>query len=136
MLSPTIDTVRLFIHVLAASIWVGGQIALAGIVPALRQNHPESTKTVARAFGKVAWASYVIVVISGIWSLIEVDVTNADWSYTATVMVHVFAAAAAGAAAAVHAIGRTKIAIALGGALGLIASLIALFIGLLLRTGR
>lgn len=136
MLSPTIDTVRLFIHVLAASIWVGGQIALAGIVPALRKSHPESTKTVARAFGKVAWFSYVIVVISGIWSLVEVDVSNADWSYTTTVMIHVFAAAAAGAAAAVHAIGRTRIAIALGGALGLIASLFALFIGLLLGTGR
>ena len=26
MLSPTLDTVRLFLHVLAASVWVGGQI--------------------------------------------------------------------------------------------------------------
>ena len=33
MLSPTLDTVRLFVHVLAASVWVGGQIALGGIVP-------------------------------------------------------------------------------------------------------
>ena len=28
-----LDTLRLFIHVLAASVWVGGQIVLAGIVP-------------------------------------------------------------------------------------------------------
>jgi len=28
---PTLDTLRLVLHVLAASVWVGGQIALAGV---------------------------------------------------------------------------------------------------------
>ena len=36
MLSPTVDTVRLFLHVLAASVWVGGQIVLAGLVLGVR----------------------------------------------------------------------------------------------------
>ena len=30
------DHFRLFVHVLAASVWVGGQIVLAGLVPTLR----------------------------------------------------------------------------------------------------
>ncbi len=30
MLSPTATTWRLFLHVLAATIWIGGQITLAG----------------------------------------------------------------------------------------------------------
>ena len=32
MLSPTATTVRLFLHVLAACVWVGGQLTLAGLV--------------------------------------------------------------------------------------------------------
>ena len=40
MLSPTIDTIRLFLHILAASVWVGGQIVLAGLVPSLKRAFP------------------------------------------------------------------------------------------------
>ena len=34
MLSPTAETFRLFLHVISAAIWVGGQFVVAGIVPA------------------------------------------------------------------------------------------------------
>ena len=37
MLSVSWDTIRLFLHVLAATIWVGGQITLAALVPVLRR---------------------------------------------------------------------------------------------------
>ena len=33
MLAVSWDTVRLFLHVLAATIWVGGQLVLAALVP-------------------------------------------------------------------------------------------------------
>lgn len=134
MMSPTLDTFRLFIHVLAASIWVGGQIALAGIVPALRKNHPESTKTVARAFARVAWTSFAVLVASGMWNLYEADAPSATWDYSLTVIVHVATATAAGAAAVVHTLGRNKLSLALGGALGLVFSLASLFLGVVLRT--
>jgi len=135
VLSPTLETLRLFVHVLAASVWVGGQITLAGIVPALRKNHPESTKAVARAFSRVAWSSYVLVFVTGIWNLIEVDVQDASWSYTSTVFAHTALAVAAGLAVAAHSFGRSKLALAIGGALGLLFSLAAVFVGHLLRTG-
>ena len=32
MLTPGLDDVRLFLHVLAASVWVGGQLTLAGLL--------------------------------------------------------------------------------------------------------
>ena len=37
MLAVSWDTVRLFLHVLAATIWVGGQLTLAVLVPVLRR---------------------------------------------------------------------------------------------------
>jgi len=31
---------RLFLHILAASVWVGGQIVMAGILPTTRRLEP------------------------------------------------------------------------------------------------
>jgi len=41
MLTVNVDTVRLFLHVLAATVWVGGQLTLAALVPALRRMGPD-----------------------------------------------------------------------------------------------
>jgi len=37
MLTVSWDIIRLFLHVLAATIWVGGQLVLAALVPVLRR---------------------------------------------------------------------------------------------------
>jgi len=52
--SVDLATIRLFLHVLAATIWVGGQITLAALVPALRAAGTEVPKAAANAFNKVA----------------------------------------------------------------------------------
>lgn len=135
MLSPDTATIRLFIHVLAATVWVGGQIVLAGIVPSLRKLHPEATTTVARAFARIAWTSFFVLVVSGIWNLMSIDIGNAPDEYWTSVAVHVGLTATAGTAAAVHSMGRSKVALALGGSIGLLTSLSTLFVGILLRSG-
>ena len=136
MISPTLDTVRLFLHSLAAAIWVGGQFALAGVVQVLREEAPGSTKAVARAFARLAWPAFAVLVLTGMWSLAEVDITDTDTSYQITVFVKVSVALVAATAVAIHSIGKSKLALALGGAVGALASLAALFLGILLRTGR
>lgn len=136
MLSPTIDSVRIFLHVLAASVWVGGQIALAGVVPSLRRSHPTATKVVANAFARVAWPAFVVAVLTGIWSLMAVDITASSSAYQATVLIKLALAAASGVFAAVHANGRTKAALAIGGALGALTGIAAMFLGVLLHAGR
>jgi putative copper export protein len=135
VLSPTIDSVRLFLHVLAASVWVGGQIVLAGLVPSLRRNFPDATKVAANAFARVAWPAFAIVVLTGIWNLSEIDVTNTTTEYQVTLFVKITLAIVSGGAAAVHQVGRSKLALALGGAIGLLAALGAMFLGFVLRTG-
>ena len=135
MLSPTLDTVRLFLHVLAASVWVGGQLVLAGLVPALRRHHPDATTVAARAYARVAWPAFAIVVVTGLWNLADIDVANTTTVYQVTLFVKIALAIVSGAAAAVHQVGRSKLALAVGGALGLLTALGAMFCGYLLTTG-
>ena len=65
MLSPTSATWRLALHILAATIWVGGQFALAGVVPSLRRVSPDATRAAARAFARVAWPAFFVLVVTG-----------------------------------------------------------------------
>jgi putative copper export protein len=134
MLSPNANTIRLFLHVIAATIWVGGQFALAGIVGPLRRTAPEATKVVANAFARVAWPAFGVLVITGFWNLAEVDITNTDSKYQVTVGVKILVSILSGVFVAIHSIGRTKLALALGGALGAVCSVAAVFLGILLRT--
>lgn len=139
MLSPTAATIRLVLHVLAATVWVGGQIVLGGLVGAVR-SHPGAAesgilKVIARAYNRVAWPAFALLFVTGIWNLMAVKIGSTTTSYQITVFLHVALAAVSGTFAAVHIIGRTKLALALGGALGLLGALGALFVGVLLRTG-
>ena len=135
MLSPTSVTVRLFLHIIASAVWVDGQFALAGVVPVLRKAAPVAMKPVARAFARVAWPAFAVLVITGLWNLVEVNVTDTSTEYQVTIFVKVLLSMVAAGAVAVHQVGRSKAALAIGGALGALASVAALFVGILLRTG-
>lgn len=136
MLSPNVDMIRLFLHVLAATVWVGGQIVLAGVVPALRRRGLDmAPKIAARAYAQVAWPAFGVLLITGVWNLAAVDVADTTPAYQATLMVKLLLVAVSGGAAAVHSVGRTKAALAIGGALGLLGALGAFFCGYLLTAG-
>ncbi|MCU1397878.1 MAG: hypothetical protein JWN62_987 [Acidimicrobiales bacterium] len=134
MLSPTAATIRLTLHVLAATIWVGGQFTLAGLLPVLRA-HEGAAKQAARAFNRIAWPAFGVLVLTGMWNLADVNVADAPTSYQVTVFVKILVAIIAGAAAAAHTAARTKVTLAVGGALGAVASVAAVFLGVLLHTG-
>ena len=133
-MSPTAATIRLTLHVLAATIWVGGQFTLAGLLPVLRQ-YEGSAKLAARAFNRIAWPAFGVLVITGMWNLVAIDVTAQSNSYQVTVFIKIAVAIAAGVAAAAHIAATSKLALALGGAVGAIASVAAVFLGVLLHTG-
>ena len=135
MLSPSLHTVRLFLHVLSASVWVGGQIVLAGLVPSLRRTFPESTKVAARAFARIAWPAFAVVVLTGLWNLTEVSVGSTSTAYQVTLFLKITLALLSGTAAAVHQVGTSRLALALGGAIGLLSAIGAMFLGQLLSTG-
>ena len=52
MLAVDTDTLRLFLHVLAATVWVGGQVVLLAAVPALRRVSVEAVRATAAAYNR------------------------------------------------------------------------------------
>ena len=72
MLAVSLSTIRLFLHVLAATVWVGGQLTLAALVPVLRRQGPDAPRLAARRFNLVAWPAYGVLIITGIWNIAAV----------------------------------------------------------------
>lgn len=134
MLDVHTATIRLFLHVLAATIWVGGQLTLAGVVPVLRRHAPDATRAVARQFDRIAWPAFGVLVATGVWNLLEVDVTDRSSEYQATVLVKLVLVVLSGGGAAVHRAATTTRVLAIGGALAGLGAIGALFLGVQLRT--
>jgi putative copper export protein len=132
MISPTLDSLRIFLHVLAVAVWVGGQIVLAGLVPAIRASAPEALPKVAQAFARVAWPAMIIIVFTGMWGLGSSSASDSDTAYMVTFAVKMVMVFIAVAATVVHSQGSSKAAKAIGGALGLLGSLLAAYAGILL----
>lgn len=134
MLTPDLDTLRLWLHVLAATVWVGGQLSLAGLVGTLRRVDDAAPRAAARAFNRIAWPAYGVLLATGVWNLTEVAFSDRDTEYQVTVFVKLVAVAASGIAAFLHSIARSKVGLAVGGAASGLTALLALFLGVLLRT--
>ena len=133
MLSLDLETVRLFLHVLGATVWVGGQIVLAALVPALRAAGAEVPRLAARAFNRVAWPAFGLLVLTGVWNVVAEG--DRGPAYERTLMVKVLLVVASGVTAFLHARATTRSAMATYGALTGLTALATLFVGVLLTSG-
>ena len=131
MLPASWDTIRLFLHVLAATIWVGGQLTLAALVPVLRRLGGEIPRAAARAFNRVAWPAFAVLVLTGVWNVIA-ERGKITGSYEVTLVVKLVVVVISGVTAALHARARSAAGLAVFGALTGISALAALFLGVLL----
>ena len=133
MLAVHVDTVRLFLHVLAAAIWVGGQLILAALVPVLRRSGAGVVTAAARRFNQVAWTAFGVLVITGIWNIVAVrSQISSSASYRTTLIVKLAVVVISGVAAFLHVRSRTARSRAVFGALTGLSALAALFLGVLL----
>ncbi len=73
-----LDTIRISLHILAASVWVGGQVVMASLVPVLRSIGPDVPRRVANRFGRVAWPFFGLAVVTGIWNLSAIEVGDRE----------------------------------------------------------
>lgn len=123
---------RLSLHVLAASVWVGGQIVMAGILPTTRTLDPEARVAVARSFGRVAWIGLGVAVVTGLWNVMAIPMDELPHPW---VELHVLAVLVTAAGAFLHTVARGRPALlAAGGATASLAAIAAMYLGILVTT--
>ena len=122
-----LETIRLFLHVLAASIWVGGQITLAALVPALRSAGAEVPKAAANAFARVAWPAFAVLILTGIWNVVAEDHLD-----QATLGVKYVLVLVSGVSAFLHGRASSRSQMALWGAVTGVSAIATLFVGIVL----
>lgn len=131
MLPVNAETIRLTLHVLAATIWVGGQLTLAGLVPALRSAGPDVPRAAARAFNRLAWPAFVVLVVTGVWNVAAVHHTG-NIKFDLTLAAKLVVVALSGLSAFMHARSQSRIGLAVFGAVSGLSAVFALFLGILL----
>jgi putative copper export protein len=132
VLAPALDTVRLTLHVLAATVWVGGQIVMTGLVGPARQIGGDAPKALARAFARMAWPAYLLLIVTGIWNVTAVHYSSQDSAWKAVLMAKIVVVLLAGVGVVLHQRATTKGQLALWGSVGGVASVAALVMGILL----
>jgi putative copper export protein len=83
------DTIR-FVHLIAASVWVGGLITLAALVAAVRRTGADRSvlQAMARQFGRLSWTAIAVAVTTGVIQLARSDVSlSSDTDYAVTLFV-------------------------------------------------
>ena len=122
---------RLSLHVIAATIWVGGQLTLAALVPALEAAGADVPKAAAQRFSQVAWPAFVVLVGTGIWNISAVEHQTHTWK--TVLMVKIVVVILSGLTAYLHQIATQPVAaLAVFGALTGLTALAALVIGIVL----
>lgn len=134
MLPLSLESVRLFLHVTAAAVWVGGQLTLLGLLPVLRGLSQDAPKAAARRFNQLAWSAFAVLFVTGIWSLMAQSPSSMGTAWNATLGLKLVMVAATGIAAAFHAGAKSKAILAIGGAVSLLTGLAAVLLGILLSS--
>jgi putative copper export protein len=131
-LATAATAIRLSLHVLAATVFVGGQLTVAGLLGTVRTLGEGATKAVAQRFAKLAWPAYVVLVATGFWNIAATMPNTQPRSWRVVLAVKIVVVALAGISAFAHQRARTKAGLAAFGALAGSASLAAVILGVLL----
>jgi putative copper export protein len=132
MLAPGWTVVRLSLHIIAAGVWVGGQFVMMGLLPTARQLGGEAPKSLARAFARLSWPAFAVLVLTGFWNLAAVHADTKSSAWSAVLGIKLALVVLAGIGAWIHGRARSKAAIGAWGSIAGTASLLALIAGVLL----
>jgi putative copper export protein len=132
MITPTLEWFLLVLHLLGVSVWVGGQITLLSIMRTIRDNSEGLLPLVARRFARTSWTALGVVVTTGVALVLQISPTEQGTAYSVTLALKLALVFVAVAAVIIHSTSKQRLLIALGGAIGLVASLGSLALGVLL----
>ena len=123
---------RLSLHVLAAALFVGGQLTVAGLVGTIRGLGEGATKVVARSFARMQWPAYFVLLGTGFWNVAAIHVATATHGWIVMLSIKIALALAAGLFAYLHQRARSRAGLAAYGGLAGFSSIGALVLGVLL----
>ena len=127
MLTIDLDVVRLTLHVLAATIWVGGQIVLLALMGPLRRSAPAAIAPAAGTFAWVAWPAFAVLIATGVWLLVGAG-KQSD-AYRTTLMVKMVFVVLSGVGAALHTFVKNPSLKSIWATVGLVSGLCAVMLG-------
>jgi putative copper export protein len=131
-LSDGLGGFRLILHLLAATVWVGGQFTVAGLLPTIRSLGEDAPKRVARAFARLLWPAYAVLVVTGLGNIGALTVGQASTTWKTVLIIKIVVVVVAGVAVYLHQRSTGRRALAVWGAIGALASVAALCLGVFL----
>lgn len=130
--APGVTAFRLFLHVISASVWVGGQIVLVGLMPTVRSFGPDAPNALAKAFNRIAWPAFGLAVLTGMWNIMAIPMNDLPHPW---VELHLLAALLTAAGAALHMLAKgNKVMLAVGGAMSSLFAVAAMYLGVVITT--
>jgi putative copper export protein len=130
-LASASDSIRLFLHVIGATIWVGGQLVFAALVPVLKKKDAGLPKLVAHQFNKIAWPAYGLLLITGMWNMASLP-KEVPSNYSAFLGIKMVVVIFSAVAAILHSRAKSTKGMAMWGALSGLAAMSATYLGVLL----
>lgn len=136
--SLDLDALRSFLHILSVTVWVGGQIVVAGLIPLLRRADRNAgpiadgqstlAQQAARRFGRIAWPFFALAIITGLWSIGELEWSASTGLWKTLFFVKMALVAASGVGAWLHARAQRAPERALFAAIASLTALAALLV--------
>ena len=129
-LADASSVIRLSLHVLAACVWLGGQIVLAGLLPTLRGLGEDAPRRVAAAFGRLSWPAYWLLVLTGFWNYSAVHGQSASSSWNTVFALKMLCVVLAGVGSFLHTKATSARARGIFAGVGTLATMLALIMGI------
>jgi putative copper export protein len=131
-LASTSTTIRLSLHVLAACVWLGGQIVVAGLLPTVRSFGADAPRKVAQALGRLSWPAFWVLVLTGFWNYAAVHGNTMSSSWNTAFGIKMLCVVVAGVGTFMHTKATTPRARGIYAGLGTLATMLALILGVAL----
>lgn len=126
------DDIRVMLHLLGVTIWLGGQILMLGLLPVLRGLGGNAPQKAAGAFGRVAWPAFALIIITGMWNVFAVDMANVSTGWSMVFGFKFLLVIVTGIAAWLHQRTDSPAIRGATGGIGFIAALAAFALGVLM----
>ena len=131
-LASTPTVVRVSLHVLGASVWLGGQLVVAGLLPTLRAMGGDAPRRVATAFSRVSWPAYWLLVVTGFWNYAAVHGASQSSAWNTVFLIKMLCVVAAGVGAYLHTRATTPQLRGMFAGVGTLATMAAMVLGVAL----